>query len=132
MESVHKPEKSILIEIVKICIIIYIASVLCAIAYSRARYIYGGVAFAGGLSLVNFALYIQVSRWIFKNPNNPKWVYLSIIWVKFGVLVLIIYFAVSRNWFHPVAILIGFSDIVVAVFWVAVLMALRMEKGIES
>ena len=104
-----------LIFVEKFTAIVYIVLTLGSIPIFDLSVTFG-VLLGGALGLANFALLRRIGEKVFQHPERPRFSYFAFSWVKFGLLVGILFFALKIGWFHPVALMIGFSDFVIGIF----------------
>ena len=123
--------KSHVIFIEKIIALVYIVMVLPSVIFFD-RPVWLGVMLGGALGLVNFDLFIRISVKVFADPENPKWSYFAFAWIKFGLLIAIIFFTVRSGLYNPAALLLGLSDFVVGIVIGGIIVALRLSKEMPT
>lgn len=106
--------KSWLIFVENVTAIVYIVLILGSIPFANLK-ITLGVILGGGLGLANFDLLIRIVDKVFSDPQRPRISYFAFAWVKFGILVAILFFSLKSGWFHPVALSVGISDFVMGI-----------------
>ena len=112
---IWKKTRSWLITIENVTAIVYIVLILGSIAFVDLA-VTSGILLGGALGLANFDLLIRIGEKVFSDPNRMRMSYFAFSWIKFGVLVVILFFALKTEWFHPVALAVGFSDFILGIF----------------
>ena len=112
---IWKKTRSWLITIENVTAIVYIVLILGSIAFADLA-ITSGVLLGGALGLANFDLLIRIGEKVFSDPSRVRMSYFAFSWIKFGILVGVIFFALKSGGFHPVALAAGFSDFILGIF----------------
>lgn len=120
--------KSWLIYIENITIIVYIVLVLGALPFADLA-ITGGVLLGGAIGWANFALLIRIGDKVFANPDKPEPSYLAFSWIKFAIVIVILFFTVRSGMFNGIALLVGYSNYVLAIFIGTILWYLKQKLG---
>jgi ATP synthase I chain len=84
-----------------------------------------GVLLGGGLGLANIDLLIRIGKKVFAEPGKTNTAYAAFAWIKFVVLVAILFFALQSEHFNPVALVVGLSDMVVGIVAGTIIWALK-------
>lgn len=108
--------------------IVYIGLVFGSIPFADLK-ITLGVFLGGGLGLINFDLLYRIGEKVFQNPKAPQTSYFAFSWMKFGVLILIMFLALQSGWFHPVAFAAGISDFVLGILFGSIILILQDRKA---
>jgi hypothetical protein len=107
--------KSWLIYIENVTAIVYIVLTLGSIPFADLA-ITLGILLGGAIGLANFALLIRIIEKVLVNERRPQPSYFAFSWVKFAVIVTVLFFAVKSGEFNPIALAVGISDFVLGIF----------------
>lgn len=103
---------------------VYIVLILGSIPFLDLP-ITAGILLGGALGLANFDLLIRIGEKVFFDPIRPRMSYFAFSWIKFGILLVILFFTLKSGIFHPVALIVGVSDFVLGIFLGTILWAAK-------
>jgi len=117
-----------LIFVEKFTAIVYIVLILGSALFKDLTILLG-VVLGGALGLANLDLFKILGDKVFANPGRPNISYLGFYWMKFVILIFIVFVTLKTGYFHPVSFIIGFSNFVVGLTFGSIIWVVLSQRA---